>query len=67
MDLATLCDTWRWKYHQWCHLAVLSEDVAFAHHFVAPTLPPCRSASDIDCTYLKWEAIQLAIHLIVGA
>ena len=23
-----------------CHLAILSEDIAFAHHFVAPHLPP---------------------------
>ena len=34
------------------HLAVFSEDVAFACHFVAtclpPTLPPYRSASDIS-------------------
>ena len=35
-----------------CHLAVFSEDLAVAHHFVAtrppPTLPPCRNASGID-------------------
>ena len=34
-----------------------SEDVAFAHHFVAirppPTLPPCRSASGIGYTSKK--------------
>ena len=35
------------------HLAVFSEDVTFAHHFVAPCLPP---------TLLKWWAIQLAIQ-----
>ena len=34
-----------------CHLAVFSEDVAFAHHFVA-TLP-CRSASGIGKTPVK--------------
>ena len=56
-----------------CHLAVFSEDVAFAHHFMAThppsTLPPYCSASDIDYagkSYLKWWAIQLAIHSIVG-
>ena len=34
------------------------------------TLPPCRSASGIiypSKNYLKWRAIQLAIHSIVGA
>ena len=58
-----------------CHLAVFSEDVAVAHHFVAtrppPTLPPCRNTSGIDYpskkNYLKWRAIQLAIHSTVGA
>ena len=42
-------------------------------HFVAtcppPTLPPYRSASGIGYTsknYLKWQAIQLAIHSVVG-
>ena len=34
-----------------CHLAGFSEDVAFAHHFMAtrpsPTLPPYRSATGI--------------------
>ena len=51
------------------HLAVFSEDVAFACHFVAPclplTLPPYRSASDIGYAskkYLKWQEIQLAIQ-----
>ena len=57
-----------------CHLAVFSEDVAVACHFVAtrppPTLPHCRNASGIDYpskNYLKWRAIQLAIHSTVGA
>ena len=57
-----------------CHLAVYSEDLTIARHFVAtrtpPTLPPCRNASGIDYTsknYLKWRAIQLAIHSTVGA
>ena len=58
-----------------CHLAVFGEDVAFAHHFVAThppsTLPPCKSVSGIDYPskklYLKWRAIQLAIHSAVGA
>ena len=56
-----------------CHFAGFSEDVAFACHFVAyhppPTLPPCRSATDIGYTSKKLSKmveIQLAIHLIVG-
>ena len=52
MDLATLCDMWRWKWHQQMPFGCFSEDLAFAHHFVATrpplTLPPCRSASGID-------------------
>ena len=56
-------------------MAVFSEDLAVARHFVAtrppPTLPPCRNASGIDYpskkNYLKWRAIQLAIHSTVGA
>ena len=40
MDLAALCDMWRWKWHQWMPFTVFSEDIAFAHHFVAPRLPP---------------------------
>ena len=48
---------------------------AFSRHSVAtcppPTLPPYRSAGGIGyaskyCNYLKWWAIQLAIHSIVG-
>ena len=57
-----------------CHFAVFSEDLAVARHFVAtrppPTLPPCTNASGIDYPskiYLKWRAIQLAIHSTVGA
>ena len=50
-----------------CHLAVFSEDLAVARHFVAIS----RNASGIDYTpvkiYLKWRAIQLAIHSTVGA
>ena len=79
MDLATLCDTVCGGENDTsgCHLAVFSEDVTFAHHFMAihltpptPTLPPCRSASSIDYpvkSYLKWLAVQLAIHSIVDA
>ena len=52
MDLATLCDTWRCKWHQWMPFGFFSEDVAVARHIVAtrppPTLPPCRNASGID-------------------
>ena len=33
-----------------CHLAAISEDVVFAHHFVAPWPPPTSSASGIGYT-----------------
>ena len=50
------------------HLAVFSEDIAFACHFMAfhspPTLPPYRSASGIGYTYKKLS-IQLAIQYTV--
>ena len=65
------------------HLAVFSEDVAFAYHFVAtypplhgylsaPTLPPCRSASGIDYPSKKLSKMaaihnQHVIHSIVDA
>ena len=53
-----------------CRLAVFSEDVAFARHFMATrpplTLPPCRSASGIDYPSKKLSKmagyIQLAIQ-----
>ena len=52
-----------------CHLAVFSEGLAVARHFVAAR-PPGRNASGIDYpskkNYLKWRAIQLAIHSTVG-
>ena len=48
------------------HLAVCSENTAFACHFVAQTLPPYGSASGIGYAsknYLaKWWEIQLAIQ-----
>ena len=54
-------------------MAVFGEDVAFARHFVStrlpPTLPLCMSTSGIGYAsknYIKWQAILLAIHLIVG-
>ena len=54
------------------YLAVFSEDVAFAHHFVAPhlspVLPPYGNASGIGYVskkYLKWQEIQLAIQRTV--
>ena len=40
IDLTTLCDMWRWKWHQWMHLAGFSEDITFAHHFVVTHPPP---------------------------
>ena len=57
--------------HDGCHLAGFSEDIAFAHHFMATRLPPLlpyRSASGIGYAsknYLKWWETQLAIHQIV--
>ena len=41
MDLATLCDIWHGGANgtSGCHLAVFSEDVAVARHFVATRLP----------------------------
>ena len=56
--------------------AVFSEDVAFARHFVAthpPTLPPSHPVgvlvvlTTLVKNYLKWRAIQITIHSIVGA
>ena len=51
------------------HLAAFSEDVAFAHHFVAPRLPPLSHPIGVLVVlampmknYLKWWAIQLAIQ-----
>ena len=55
-------------------MAVFGVDVAFAHHFVAPyhLLPligvlvvlamPVKTKK-----YLKWWAVQLAIHSTIGA
>ena len=47
MDLATLCDIWSANDTSGCHLAVFSEDLAVARHFMA-TRPPSRNASGID-------------------
>ena len=51
------------------HLAVFSEDVAFAHHFVASRPhPPSYSMGVLMVlvmpvkSYLKWQATQLAIQ-----
>ena len=53
-----------------CHLAVFSEDLAVARHFVA-IRPPNAGMPVVLTTpvknYLKWRAIQLAIHSTVGA
>ena len=63
-----------------CHLAVFSEDIAFSRHLVAtrplptplPPPPPHPARMLVVLTtpvknYLKWRAIQLAIHSTVGA
>ena len=53
-------------------MAVFSVDVTFVCHFMAPPAPyplTYRSASGIGYAskkYLKWQAIQLATHSIVG-
>ena len=54
-------------------LLLVETYIAFARHFVAtlllPTFPPYKSATGIGYTsknYLEWQAIQLAIHSIVG-
>ena len=64
MDLAALCDMWRWKWHtNGCHLAVFIVNVAFARHFITThPLPPYRSASGIDYAsknYLKWQEMYM--------
>ena len=73
LDLAALCDMWRWNSTNGCHLAVYSEDIAFSRHFMATHLPsPCNPIGGVvvlatpvkNC--LKYWAIQLAIHSIVG-
>ena len=40
MDLATLCDIWRCKRHQWMPYGCFGEDLAVARHFVATRPPP---------------------------
>ena len=56
-----------------CLLAGFSEDVAFAHHFVAAPLPlPSHPVGVLVVftmpvkNYLNWWTIQLAIYSIVG-
>ena len=55
MDLSALCSIYGGKNDtSGCHLAVYSEDIAFAHHFVATRPPPpCRSATGIGYAYKK--------------
>ena len=57
-----------------CHLAVFSEDVAFARHFVATCPPPPSYPIGVLVVlttpvknHLKWHAIQLAIYSTLGA
>ena len=40
MDLATLCDMWWLKWHQWMPFGFFTVDVAFAFHFMATHLLP---------------------------
>ena len=60
MDLAALCDMWRWNGINGCHLASFSIDVTFASRFVA-TFPPYRSASgkQVDILISKNQALQI--------
>ena len=44
-----------------CHLAVFSEDLAVARHFVANAGMLVVLTTPVK-NYLKWRAIQLAIH-----
>ena len=57
MNLAALCDMWRWKWHQWMSFGCFSEDIGFAHHFVASRLPltfqPYKRAIGIGYTSKK--------------
>ena len=52
-------------------MAVFSEDVAFAHHFMAPRLPPIPHPIGVlvvlvtPVKTLKWLEIQLAIQCTV--
>ena len=55
-------------------MAVFSEDLAVACHFVATRPPPPSHPARMLVVlttpvknYLKWRAIQLAIHSTVGA
>ena len=69
MDLAALCDIYRWKGHQWKWFGGFCEDVAFACHLVAlrppPTLSPYMSASGIGYASKNQGGIQLAIQYTV--
>ena len=72
MDLATLCDMWRRNGTKGHHLAVFIIDTVLACHFVAPTTPTLHPIGVLVVlamplkNYLKWQAIQLAIHSTVG-
>ena len=65
MDLATLCDMWRWNGTNGYYLAAFT----FAHHFVAnhPS-PPSHSIGVLVvlATLVKMRVIQLAIRPVVG-
>ena len=73
MDLAALCDIYRaGNGPNGCHLAVFSVDIAFPFHFMVTHPPPPAHLVGVlvvlatqvkNC--LKWQVIQMAIHLIV--
>ena len=73
MDLAALCDMWKWKWHQWMPFGRFywrhSLFLPLCGYLPTPTLPPYRSATGIGNTTKKvwngWE-IYLAIHPIVS-
>ena len=70
MDLATFMICGGANDTSGCHLAVFSEDAAsaVARHFVAthPAGTLVVLTTPVK-NYLKWRAIQLAIHSTVGA
>ena len=50
-----------------CHLAVFSEDLAVARHWLRGYAGMLVVLTTPVKNYLKWRAIQLAIHSTVGA
>ena len=76
MELAALCDMWRWKWHQWmpfgCFQCWHSLFLPLCEYPPAhPSLPPHGSASGIGYAskttiWIDGQFSYVAIHLIVG-